>query len=280
MKVRRLGYALGAEVTGIDLRALDDEAARAVRNLWLEHLMLCFPGQTLTKGEFIAFASRFGEIEGHRETYTIDPEDTRVLLITNTDLQGKPFVGFRIGERWHSDGSHRKQPNLGSFLYARELPPAGGDTMFANQSRAYESLSEKLRGILDGLDAVHDHQKVSKLPPIVHPAVKTHPETRRKALYVGERVRQFKGMTEEESRPLVDFLVRRAVSYEFTYRHRWSVDDVVMWDNRCLMHIATGDYDIGKDPRLLWRCSLLAEATGVFYDDAEGAQELVKGVAQ
>jgi taurine dioxygenase len=283
LKIRRLGYALGAEVTGVDLtRSLDDATVSGIRAAWLEHLLLCFPGQDLTKEQFVAFVGRFGDdMDDNTGARTRDPDNHQIIFLTNKPVAGEPWDGYKAGQNWHSDKSYSDRPMTGTFLLARELPEVGGDTMFSNQYMAYESLSPTMRGILDGMSAVHDVANVKNFdqrdpalvaaqrrnyPPIVHPVVKVHSETGRKALYIGERVGQFEGMTKEESTPLLDFLNQHAVAYEFTYRHRWSLNDLVMWDNRCLMHIAPSDYDLQRQPRHMWRCSLHSPRTGRFYD--------------
>jgi taurine dioxygenase len=162
--------------------------------------------------------------------------------------------------------SYTLRPAKGTTLYCIEKPKVGGDTMFANMYVAYETLSEKLRNFLDTLDAVHDVSLIEGMnkrdpvlaaefrrlnPPVIHPAVRVHPETGRKALYVNERVRQFVGMTEEESRPLIRFLCEYSTSPRFVYRHRWRANDIVMWDNRCLIHVAVGDYDPSEARHML-----------------------------
>jgi taurine dioxygenase len=139
-----------------------------------------------------------------------------------------------------------------------EKPSVGGDTMFANMYLAYETLSAKMQEFLDGLEGIHDASLIEGLdqrgpevasefrrlnPPVIHPAVRLHPESGKKALYVNERVRQFVGLSEQESKPLIKFLCEHSVSPRFVYRHYWSVGDLVMWDNRCLVHLAVGDYD-------------------------------------
>jgi taurine dioxygenase len=288
LRIRRLGYALGAEITGIDLaRPLDDATLAQIRQAWLDHLLLCFPGQNLRQAEFVAFSDRMGDVDRACNPSTRDLENRDVILVTNKPRGDKPWDGHKQGQTWHSDQSYTLRPNLGTILLAKELPDVGGETIWANQYLAYETLSPTLRGIVERLSAVHDNSRVEaieqardfartglaiaagrrkeKSVPVVHPAVKLHPETHRKALYVGGWVSQFEGMTEEESRPLIDFLVAHAVRYEFTYRHRWSVNDVIVWDNRCLMHYAVSDYDLLRQPRHLWRCPLRGPEAGHLY---------------
>jgi taurine dioxygenase len=301
IRVRRLGYALGAEVTGVDLnRRLDDATIAEIRRAWLDHLVLCLPGQDVTRKEsFAEFTSQFGEIDRTGARKHRDPDNADLVLISNKPVGGKPWDGHKQGQTWHSDQSYTVRPNMGTLALAKEIPSVGGDTMFANQYMAYETLSPAMQRILEGLSAVHDASKTDDLeemrdqarmknapkkvgeapprerekdPPVVHPVVVTHPETGRKALFLGDRVRQFVGMTEEESRPLLDFLLAHATGYELTYRHVWRTNDLIMWDNRCLMHLALSDYDLFGEPRHLWRCSLLGPFSGKIYaPDADSA---------
>ena len=206
-----------------------------------------------------AFGQRFGSLnvhpryvplEGHPEIFPIrkDPEHTKI-----------------VGGSWHQDLTHLEKPPLGSILYALDVPSVGGDTLFANQYLAYEALSEGMRKMLDKLVAVHDNRvqapnatpernakMTSKLrddpdekdePEMEHPVVRTHPETGRKALYVNSaHTVRFAGMTEEESKPLIDFLITHAVRPEFTCRFHWEAEPLAIWDNRCVQHFAINDY--------------------------------------
>jgi taurine dioxygenase len=150
-------------------------------------------------------------------------------------------------------------PSLGSLLRGITIPPVGGDTMFTNMYRAYDTLSDGMKKMIADLHGIHTgSRKIVDLssdraaeqrklnPPIAQPVVRVHPETGRKALYIGEKVSAFVGMTEEESRPLIDYLVKHATRPQFVYRHQWRQNDIVLWDNRCTMHIALGDYEDGE----------------------------------
>ncbi|CFO74567.1 taurine dioxygenase [Bordetella pertussis] len=282
--VRPLGYAAGAAVSGIDLRqALQPEQLARLRAAWHEHLVLVFPGQDLNAPQLIDFTRHFGDVERNDSVpYYRDPDYPEVLLVTNKPRDGKPSQTRNTGRNWHSDLSYTDRPAKGSVLMCKEKPPVGGDTMFANMYQAYESLSAPFKRFVDGLHAVHDISLIKgfarrdpeqtaalkrRNPPIAHPVVRIHPETGRKCLFVSDRVRTFVGMTEEESRPILDFLNRHATSPEFVYRHRWSVNDIVMWDNRCTLHIALPDFDQSK-PRHMMRCSMLGEPSGYVIEDA------------
>ena len=280
--IRRLGYALGAEITGVDLtRPLEADLVAEIRQAWLDHVVLCIPKQALSPAQLEAFAGQFGELDDNRAAAHNRLSDHYTVMPINNQpstIGGKQFGGG-IADMWHSDRAFTDRPQSLAFLNAKALPETGGDTLFANMYLAYETLSPKLRNLIEPLEGVHDVSRTSSFPrlspqmqaerlrvnpPVVHSLVRVHPETGRKALYVGDRVRNFVGMSEEESRPLVDFLNRHATRYEFTYRHRWNVDDLVIWDNRCAMHLALRDYDLTQHRRM-FRCSLLAPKSGYIY---------------
>ena len=180
------------------------------------------------------------------------------------------------------------RPAKGTSVYCIEKPSVGGDTMFANMYLAYERLSPKMREFLDGLEAVHDASLIEGLdkrgpevanefrrlnPPVVHPAVRLHAESGRKALYVNERVRNFLGLSEAESKPIVKFLCEHSVQPRLTYRHYWSVGDLVMWDNRCLVHLAVGDYDPAEIRHMI-RTSGMGDYYGRFLDPEKAKAQL------
>ena len=270
---RRLGYALVGDNSGTDLRHEPTEGTmRAIEAALYENLVLCFPAQDLTREQFVAFARRFGQPDDNKSVALRDPENAFVTVLTTKPFEGKPWDGYKNGENWHSDRSYRVDPTTLTLLLAQELPDAGGaSTMFANQYLAYETLLPAMQRVVEELSTVQLQNEaaaavvVDRSPPVIHPLVSLHPATGRKALYLSEHIRRFDGMTEEESRPLLDFLFHHATRYEFCYRHAWRVHDLVVWDNRCLMHVALRDYDMtpAGPPRHLWRCSLRGTVTGV-----------------
>jgi taurine dioxygenase len=283
LTIRRLGYGLGAEIVGLNLKQRQsDQVIAAIRAAWLEHILLRFPEQDLSPEELVAFGSRFGQLDDNRSTpHLSHPEHASIFVLVNKPykLNEKTFTGL-IAEQWHTDLSHTFHPTTASFLNAKELPEIGGDTMFANMYRAYKSLSPTLQAIIEPLEAVHDislavgfdrgtpelqAERRRLNPPMAQSVVRVHPETGRKVLYIGDRIGHFVGMTAEESKPLIDFLYAHAVQYEFVYRHRWALNDLIMWDNRCAMHVAVRDYDHGRQVRRMQRCSLLGPKTGRLY---------------
>ena len=255
INVLPIAGALGAEITGIDLATdLVDETVAEIRRAWLEHLVVFFRDQALEPEEFLAFARRIGEPVEYPFVKGIDgfPEIIAVTKLPNE------MVNF--GGIWHSDTVYLERPPMASMLIAREVPPYGGDTLFANMYAAYDALSPGLRRTLDGLRAVHTSaladvsktredrirdsgEGADKVYVSEHPVVRTHPETGRKALYVNvAHTQRFADMTEDESRPLLQYLFQHAVRPEFTCRFQWRVGSLALWDNRCAMHNPINDY--------------------------------------
>ena len=259
--VRPASGTLGAEISGVDLsRQLDDDVFAEIRQAFLEHLVIFFRDQTIDPAHHVAFTERFGAIEPHPlgSRHGLD-EHPAVMVLENRP--GK--LGAR-NDFWHSDISFAERPPALSILHSIEAPEGRADTMFCNMYTAYEELSGRLRTVLDSLDAAHNAEEVINevpsrtqvrdVPPdVVHPVVRTHPESGRRALYVNPYfTSHFEGMTREESQPLLDYLYARATRHENIYRHKWQVGDVLMWDNRCAMHYAVRDYD-ETQPRYLHR---------------------------
>jgi taurine dioxygenase len=280
LKVERLGYALGASVRGVDCtRPLPDAVVSEIRRAWLDNVVLCFPDQDLDAAGMIAFCSRFGELDDMRRTpQNRHPEFDTIAMLSNkpVDVKGTKTGGHPYGRQWHSDRQFTDRPASASFLNAKILPDVGGDTMFTNMYVAYETLSPAMQRLIDPLEAVHDMSTSKNFasrspevqavqrelnPPVIHPVVRVHPETGRKALFVGEYVRNFVGMTPEETAPILQFLNEHAIRYEFIYRHVWKKNDLVMWDNRCTMHRAIPDFDLSQMRQMI-RCALIAPKSG------------------
>jgi taurine dioxygenase len=248
--------ALGAEIQDIDLRALDGPTFQAIHVAWLNHLVLLFRAQQLTDQDLIAFSRRFGSLDwapvqetGRRFVEGL-PE---IYVVSNVIEYGVPIGSLGAGEAsWHTDMSYLTQPPKASMLYALETPPAGGDTYFCNMYQAYESLPEDLRRRITGMTVKHDATYNSggyvrqgleavddplRSPGVYHPLVCTHPETGRRALYLGRRRNAYiHGLTLKESEALLDELWTQAVREAIVWRHRWCPGDVVLWDNRATMH--------------------------------------------
>lgn len=298
--VTPIGYALGARVEGIDLsQPITPDDLKVIHDAWIQHLVLVFPGQDLSPEALIEFTRHFGELDDYAsQPFNRHPDHKEVMLLSNKPINGKVPPGANNGQNWHTDLSYTVRPAKGTFVYCIQKPSVGGDTMFANMYLAYETLSEKLRAFLDGLEGINDVSLISARrdpaileafkrlnPPVVHPAVRIHPESGKPALYVNHRVRQFLGMTEAESKPLISFLCEHSVNPRFVYRHRWEERDLVMWDNRCLTHLAVGDYD-PREYRHMIRTSTMGDYYGrlenpnaVVPTGEIGSKEVAAGVS-
>jgi taurine dioxygenase len=262
--------ALGAEISGVDLsQPLSDATIAALRSAWLEHLVVFFRDQHLTPAEFLTFGRRFGEVIEYPFVKGLDdyPEIIPVLKLEHERVN--------FGGVWHSDTAYLDVPPMASMLVAREIPPFGGDTIFANMYLAYETLSDGMKRLLDGLVAINSSAKadasrtredrmkdsareVKKDYVAGHPVVRQHPETGRRALYVNvAHTVRFEGMTDDESVPLLDYLFRHQVRPEFTCRFRWRAGSIAFWDNRCAQHNAVNDYRGYR--RLLHRLTLAGD---------------------
>jgi taurine dioxygenase len=254
IEVRPIAGALGAEIHGVDIsRALEDDVVAEMRQAFLDHLVIFLRAQKATPSQQVAFARRFGapmeypQLKGLAEAPLITP-------VVKLEHERNNFGGI-----WHSDTTYLPEPPMGSMLLALEVPPYGGDTMFANQYLAYEALSDGLKQTLEGLMGVSSSAKAEvtktredrmkaagaklKVLSAEHPLVRSHPETGRKALYTSEaHTAHIKGWTEKESLPLLQFLWAHQVRPEFTCRFRWQVGSLAFWDNRAAMHNPINDY--------------------------------------
>jgi taurine dioxygenase len=268
--VQPIAGALGAEISGVDLaRPLTDEAILAVRRAWLDHLVLFFRDQDLSPAQFLEFGRRFGEVIEYPFVKGL-PDYPEIIPVLKLEHERVNFGGV-----WHSDTAYLDVPPMASMLLAREIPPYGGDTLFANMYQAYETLSDGLKAMLDGLVAINSSAKadasrtredrmkdsareVKKDYVAAHPVVRRHPETGRRALYVNvAHTVRFDGMTEEESAPLLAYLFRHQTRPEFTCRFRWRSGSLAFWDNRCAQHNAINDY--AGHRRLLHRITLAGD---------------------
>ena len=268
--VAPVAASLGAEVGGVDLsQELDEETIAEIRRALLENLVIFFRGQQWTPEQQLAFAKRFGELGTHDQVKGMD--DYPFII----EVRKEPADTRNFGGAWHGDVTYLPEPPLGSILYALEVPEVGGDTLWANQYLAYETLSDGMRAMLDPLITMHTPAKIyglysqdwSKDSSVrtapseaaeyetEHPLIRTHPETGRKMLFVsGLFTPRFKDMTEEESAPLIDFLMEQATREEFTCRWRWKAGDIAFWDNRATLHYALNDY--GGQRRVMHRVTI------------------------
>ncbi|HET7197671.1 MAG TPA: TauD/TfdA family dioxygenase [Burkholderiales bacterium] len=259
MDIRPLAGTLGAEIRGVSLGRLDDAGWREIHQAFLRYAVLAIRGQQLEPADIMRVGARFGEpchypfvtgLAGFPYLFEVVKEESETV---------------NFGGNWHSDTTYLEQPPLATLLYAVETPAHGGDTLFTSTTAAYEALSEGMRRMLEGMTGVNSaglkhsggrhqiHKTINSMKlhgtegaeryAAEHPVVRTHPETGRKALYLSRsHTVRFKGMSEEESRPLIDWLQEHQTRAEFTCRLRWEPGTLAVWDNRCTQHNAVNDY--------------------------------------
>lgn len=265
MDVRKIGSAMGGEITGIDVsKPLAEADVRGILAAFHTHQVLVIRDQHLSPGALVAFSRHFGQLEDQLNAKYVIEDFPEVLVLSNDMKDGKPVGLIDGGDFWHSDSSHREVPSKATILHAIKNPTRGGDTEFANMYLAYETLPGPIKAKVDQLKAVHavsklrnkrvkvserrpdakDHYEMQKaIPDQVWPMARIHPVTGRKALYISPRFTiGIEGMAEDEADALLDILFAHQVRPEFLYRHVWQDGDVVIWDNASVIHRATGGY--------------------------------------
>ncbi|HZQ74935.1 MAG TPA: TauD/TfdA family dioxygenase [Burkholderiales bacterium] len=273
--VRALAPGLGAEV-GVTLDAeIDEPLFAAIYRAFLRYQVLVFPPQDLPPARQVAFARRFGEVQVHvMNQYHADgfPE---LYRLSNLGADGKPSGSHpdKGTLAWHTDGSWQRVTGQATIIYGEVMPAAGGETHFCDMYGAYERLSPAWKARIASLRAVHnldfsrtrrhgedpltDEQRRAR-PPVDHPVVRTHPETGRKCLFLGDHAESIVGMPYDEGRTLIEELNALAIRPELTYEHRWTMGQLILWDNRCVLHRATA-YDAVNEARVIRRCTVLGE---------------------
>jgi taurine dioxygenase len=237
--------------------------------------VLLFRGQSINESQHVAFSRRFGTLLGHVLTQFLKKEHPEVYVLSNVSENGKPIGNHKEGWNWHSDLSYKAEPSMGALLYALEVPPVEGDTFFASMHAAYDALDEETKARIRPMTATHSYanyygkafadrnpltpEQLAATPDVVHPLVRTHPETGRLSLYVGEDVvKEIDGLPAEESVALLAELNAHAISPAFSYRHKWLAGDLLVWDNRCTMHRAT-PYDDNVYRRVMHRTTVAGD---------------------
>jgi taurine dioxygenase len=281
MEIRKLGAALGAEIVGADLNALCDTDFAILRRAFHDHQVLAIRDQTLSAAAQLAFSRRFGALEDQLNAHYTVPEYPEVLVLSNDIRDGKPVGLIDGGDFWHSDSSHREHPSMATILYAVKNPKHAGDTEFANMHAAYEGLPQDMKGRIAHLKGIHAvsklknkrvsvsprrpdakdfYERQKSLPDQVWPIVRTHPVTGKKALYVSPRFTiGIEGLAQSEADEILDSLFAHQIRPEFVYRHAWQDRDLVMWDNRSVIHRATGGY-VYPDVRTMHRTVVAGDA--------------------
>jgi taurine dioxygenase len=268
---RPLSPAIGAEILGVDLRdEMSDSLFAEIQEIWHQNLIILLRDQKLTEEDQVRFAERFGPLSTiHTKQFMRN--HPAVMLISNIREDGKQIGALPDGEmHFHSDQCHQERPATGSLLYAIEIPSKGGDTLFANCYKAYETLPESVKKRIEGRKAInaYDYDSAatkrggdvssSSAPSYAHPVVRTHPATGRKALYVNRLMtRRIEGLPQEESDELLSLLFDHVERPEFIYAHVWRPGDILMWDNRCTLHART-DFS-AEERRLLRRVTIKGE---------------------
>jgi taurine dioxygenase len=271
--IKPLSPVLGAEVLGLDLCApLGDDVFSALYAAWTDSGgVLVFRDQSLGPETQIDFSRRLGELEEHVQTRFLLPGHPEIYRVsTKRDADDKAMGNAESGRYWHSDLSYLDPPAMASLLYALEIPPLGGDTMFANMAAAYEGLSEPLQAMLEGMYAEHDYMHVMRqfsrsfsagsnsMPSVRHPVVRPHADSGRKTLYVNPGfTTAIEGLARHESDAILAFLFEHCVRPEFIYRHKWAVGDAVLWDNRSTMHHAVHDFYATGGVRHMHRTTIM-----------------------
>jgi len=263
LTLTRLSPSLGIAAEGVDLhRPLERETAETLRRALHDNLVLCIRGQSLNPPEYLEAMRVFGTPMKQTRIASRHGDIAEITILSSEDLDdlgdGKRLV---VGAHWHSDDSYKRVPCSLTMLYGAEVPPTGGDTQFTNMYAAYDDLSPAMKERIANLKVVHKYDSSRKgtriatlrpdesaeLPDAVHPVVRTHPETGKKALYLNpNRMERIVGMEREESDRLLDELTRHATQEKYQYRHKWRPGDILIWDNRCTMHKANADYPEGS----------------------------------
>ena len=251
-KIKKLSGALGAEITGVSLAKASDTDIDSIKSLLVEHMVLFFPGQSPSVDEHVALGRRFGKLEGHpnlKNPSNNHPEEIFELAATSGG----------VADEWHTDITFQKNPALMSILHMVTCPETGGDTMWTSLSAAYEELSDPMKTLCEGLTALHDalpHNHPEQMT--IHPVVRIHPVTGRKALYVNEHfTRRIVEMNATESEAILNYLTKWVSNPRFTVRYRWSEGTVAMWDNRCTQHFVLNDFE---GERVIQRVTIMGDA--------------------
>ncbi len=274
IEVRPLAGSLGAEICGVDLRdSLDDETFEEIHQALLDNLVIFLRNQDITPDQQKAFGRRFGELHIHPYIPTLEGHPEIIKLESADDGPGE--MAYQ-SNTWHTDLTYTAEPPMGSMLHGIKVPAAGGDTMFLNLYASYQSLSDTMKSLVDGLIAVHDiiasmppdfmqqswaPKQLARLqevtPPVEHPVVRTHPETKQKCLFVNRNFTSYiKGMTLPESDALLGFLLKHIEQPEFQCRFHWETGSLAFWDNRCTQHYAVNDY---RSKRQMHRVTICGE---------------------
>ena len=271
VQIRKVGPLIGVEVSGVDIRALDDAGFAAIYRAWLESNVLVVTGQALTIHEFLAYSRRFGVVSPHPSKSTRHPDVPEITELGtgkfNADGSLNQAIYRRGAEGWHTDGAYDDIPFKATQLFALAVPDTGGDTLFASGYAAYDAMPQRLKQRLEGVNGAFTYGGRTKAQallnpedrdraPALHPIIRTHGETGRKSMYFDPgKILYIQGAEPAESDDLIGELTELMIQPDGQYRHKWRVGDLVIWDNRCSYHKAAGDYPPEQD-RIHWRTSI------------------------
>jgi taurine dioxygenase len=276
MEIRRIGSQIGAEVLDVDVKTMDEATFARIYQAWLDYNVIAVRGQDLGIEDYLAYSNRFGAVVAHPSKSTRHPDHPQltVLGVNKFGADGKLNMAVykRGGDGFHTDGSYEKYPYKATQLYAIAVPSRGGDTLFASTYAAYDALPEALKQRLSNLNGVYKYggakdiaiellnEEDRNATPVVHPLIRTHPETRRKVLYFDpNKLLRIDGLSAAQSDALAEELKGYMVQPDAQYRHQWRKGDIVIWDNRCSYHKAASDYPPEED-RIHWRVSIRERA--------------------
>jgi taurine dioxygenase len=271
METRRLGPQIGVEITGVDVRRLDDRGFARIYRAWLDHNVAVVPSQDLTIDDFLTYSRRFGQVVPHPSKMTRHPDHPEITLLGVNKFGPDGALDLAIyrrgAEGWHTDGAYDQEPFKATQLYALAVPSRGGDTHFASMYAAYDALPARLQVRLEGRKGAVTYAGRKKATallneedrdwiPVFHPIIRTHPETGRKGLFFDPgKILYIEGLEGAESDAVIDELTERMIQPDGCYTHKWRKGDIVIWDNRCSYHRAAGDYPPEED-RIHWRVSI------------------------
>ena len=260
-EIRPFSGAVGAEIIGLDLaKPVNAEDFSRIHRAHLDHHVLVFRDQRISPEQQISFSRRFGELQIHVLKQFLLAGHPEILIVSNIIENGQHIGLGDAGKFWHSDLSYKELPSLGSMLHAQELPSEGGDTLFADMHKAWDAVPDALRKVVEGRSAAHSYtaryaetkfegnwrptltaEQLAQVKEVIHPVVRTHPENGRRALFVSEGfTTRIVGLPDDESRDVLQQLYALSVLEQNLYRHQWQPHDLVFWDNRSLIHLATG----------------------------------------
>ncbi len=275
LKIRAMGKHIGGEVSGVDVKQLDDDGFAPIYAAWLKYGVIVVRDQQLEIDDFLRYSRRFGHISLHPSKSTRHPDYPEITMLgTNKfDSDGKLIeaVYRRGGHGFHTDGAYEKVPFKATQLYALAIPSSGGNTHFASMYMAYDALSDRLKSLLEDRKGAYIYSSSAEArellnaedrdwTPVLHPMIRTHPETGRRSLYFDPgKIVRIDGMEKQQSADVIAELADLMIQPDAEYSHEWRVGDIVIWDNRCLVHKAAGDYPPEED-RIHWRVSI-AEST-------------------